>query len=76
MNHIKDCQLGNNWEQCPACLEYWRETSQLQRTRSNRIEAMHDRALGRLLELPEPTTEQRLAALEEQVAQIRGFLNI
>lgn len=27
-------------------------------------------------EPPQPTTEQRIAALEEQVAQIRGFLNI
>lgn len=25
---------------------------------------------------PEPTTEQRLAALEEQMAMLRGFLNI
>lgn len=25
---------------------------------------------------PQPTTDQRLAALEEQVATIRGFLNI
>lgn len=39
MNHIKDCELGDNWKECPACLtvaeatrrssralnrEYWR----------------------------------------------------
>lgn len=29
-----------------------------------------------LIDPPEPTTEQRIAALEEQVAAIRGFLNI
>lgn len=34
------------------------------------------RQAKRLAEPTEPTTEQRFAALEEQVAMLRGFLNI
>jgi len=26
MNHTKDCQIGDNWKDCPACLEQRRQT--------------------------------------------------
>lgn len=48
-------------------------------TMSGRASKPHEiriRQSKRLLEPQKPTTEQRLAALEEQVANIRAFLNI
>lgn len=26
MNHMKDCQYGDNWLDCPACVEGYNET--------------------------------------------------
>jgi hypothetical protein len=24
--HIEDCELGENWKDCPACIEAWNST--------------------------------------------------
>ena len=25
-DHIKGCELGENWKDCPACVDNWNET--------------------------------------------------